>query len=107
MPAATGCASPPNPDWPAEVTGPYSRGMRRVACFLALVVAAGASAQSSGIRTYANPIDIEYKYNWEGLNEGVSYRSGADPAVVNHHGEYFLFVTVSGGYWRSRDLVHW
>src|SRR3954466_15485404 len=68
---------------------------------------ASAGAQSSGIRTYANPIDIEYKYNWEGLNEGVSYRSGADPAVVNHRGEYFLFVTVSGGYWHSKDLVHW
>ncbi|NUP56380.1 MAG: family 43 glycosylhydrolase [Gemmatimonadaceae bacterium] len=74
---------------------------------LASSVHASASAQSSGIRTYTNPIDIEYKYNWEGLNEGVSYRSGADPAVVNHRGEYFLFVTVSGGYWRSRDLVHW
>ena len=81
--------------------------MRLSLAVLPLTLAAAASAQSSGIRTYANPIDIEYKYNWEALNQGVSYRSGADPALVNHRGEYFLFSTVSGGYWHSKDLVHW
>ena len=79
---------------------------RRVAALL-VILAAGASAQSSGLRTYANPIDIEYQYNWEGLNQRISYRSGADPAVINHRGEYYLFVTVSGGYWHSTDLIHW
>jgi xylan 1,4-beta-xylosidase len=69
--------------------------------------AAGAAAQTVGIRTYANPIDIDYKYNFEQTNERISYRSGADPVVVNHRGEYFMFVTVSGGYWHSRDLVSW
>lgn len=65
------------------------------------------SAQSSGIRTYANPVDLDYKYNWEQLNQRISYRSGADPVIVNHKGEYFLFVTASGGYWHSKDLLHW
>lgn len=65
------------------------------------------AAQSSGIRTYCNPIDIDYRYNFEQINEGVSYRSGADPVIVNHKGEYYLFVTVSGGYWHSKDLLHW
>ncbi len=64
-------------------------------------------AQSAGIRTYANPIDIDYKYNFEQLNQGISYRSGADPVVVTHRGEYYLLVTVSGGYWHSKDLIHW
>jgi hypothetical protein len=59
-------------------------------------------AQSSGVRTYCNPIDIDYKYNFEQLNEGISYRSGADPVIVNHKGEYYLFVTVSGGETRER-----
>ena len=71
------------------------------------VVAATATAQSSGVRTYANPIDIDYKYNWEQFQLGISYRSGADPVIVNHRGEYFLFVTVSGGYWHSTDLIRW
>ena len=81
---------------------------RRAIPLLLTLAAATGSAQSAGARTtYANPIDIEYKYNWEGLNAGVSYRSGADPAVVTHRGAYYLFVTVAGGYWRSTDLIHW
>ncbi|HUQ14611.1 MAG TPA: hypothetical protein VM094_01050 [Gemmatimonadales bacterium] len=74
---------------------------------LTAVLPAAGFAQSAGIRTYANPLDIDYKYNFEQLNQGVSYRSGADPVVVNHKGEYFLFVTVSGGYWHSKDLIRW
>jgi hypothetical protein len=73
----------------------------------AMTMAASAGAQSSGITTYCNPVDIDYKYNFEQLNAGISYRSGADPVIVRQGGEYFLFVTVSGGYWRSRDLIHW
>ncbi|MGI9076528.1 MAG: family 43 glycosylhydrolase [Gemmatimonadaceae bacterium] len=79
----------------------------RMMVLLLLTTIASAPAQSSGARTYANPIDIDYKYNWEQLNQGISYRSGADPVIVNHGGEYFLFVTVSGGYWHSADLIRW
>lgn len=57
--------------------------------------------------TYCNPLDIDYKYNFEQFNDKISYRSGADPVIVNHKGEYYLFVTISGGYWHSGDLVHW
>jgi xylan 1,4-beta-xylosidase len=80
---------------------------RVAAGLLALALPAAALAQSGAIRTYCNPLDIDYKYNFEQLNLGISYRSGADPVIVNHKGEYFLFVTVSGGYWHSRDLIHW
>ncbi|HEV2083568.1 MAG TPA: hypothetical protein VGR09_00685 [Gemmatimonadales bacterium] len=51
---------------------------------------APCASQSAGARTYCNPIDIDYKYNFEQLNEGISYRSGADPVIVNHKGEYYL-----------------
>jgi xylan 1,4-beta-xylosidase len=57
--------------------------------------------------TYCNPMDIDYKYNFEQLNEKISYRSGADPVIINHKGEYYLFVTISGGWWHSKDLVNW
>jgi xylan 1,4-beta-xylosidase len=57
--------------------------------------------------TYCNPLDISYKYNFEQLNENISYRSGADPVIINHKGEYYLFVTISGGWWHSKDLVSW
>jgi len=58
-------------------------------------------------RTYINPLDIDYRYNWEQQNDGISYRTGADPAVVRHKDAYYLFETLADGYWRSTDLIHW
>ncbi len=52
-------------------------------------------------------MDFDYKYGFEHLNEGRSYRSGADPVIVPHDGQYYMFVTISGGYWRSSDLLEW
>lgn len=46
---------------------------------LALLAASVADAQSSELTTYCNPIDIDYRYSFEQLNRGISYRSGADP----------------------------
>jgi hypothetical protein len=65
------------------------------------------SAQASSQRTYANPIDIDYRYNFEQKNEGISYRSGADPVIVVQRGKYYLFETIGDGYWESADLGTW
>jgi hypothetical protein len=35
-----------------------------------------------GTKTYCNPMDIDYRYNWEQINQKISYRSGADPVIV-------------------------
>jgi xylan 1,4-beta-xylosidase len=78
--------------------------MRTAIAIAALTLAGAAHAEQ---RTYANPIDIDYRYNWEQTNEGVSYRTGADPAIVRHKGEFYLFETLADGYWRSSDLIHW
>ncbi|HET8655463.1 MAG TPA: family 43 glycosylhydrolase, partial [Longimicrobiaceae bacterium] len=79
-----------------------------VALALALTLgAASAAAQSAGIRTYCNPVDIDYRYNFEQLNQGISYRSGADPVIVPYHGDYYLFETLAAGWWHSKDLGHW
>ncbi|QDH78536.1 family 43 glycosylhydrolase [Echinicola soli] len=58
--------------------------------------------------TYCNPIDIDYTYmsHYRAKNN-VSYRSGADPAIVNFKGKYYLFVTRSHGYWVSDDMSNW
>ncbi|HJR83620.1 MAG TPA: coagulation factor 5/8 type domain protein, partial [Sphingomicrobium sp.] len=74
-----------------------------VASALALL----ASSAHAERRTYINPIDLDYRYNWEQRNQGVSYRTGADPAIVRHKGAYYLFLTLADGYWRSTDLIHW
>ena len=83
-----------------------SRRAARIAAALALMPVAGA-AQSTGIRSWCNPVDVDYRYNFEQINTGPSYRSGADPVLVTQGGQYYLFATIAAGYWRSPDLVHW
>ncbi|MUP44327.1 1,4-beta-xylanase [Gramella sp. BOM4] len=58
-------------------------------------------------KTYINPLDIDYSYMVYNSANNISYRSGADPAVIEYRGEYFMFVTRSFGYWHSKDLVNW
>ncbi len=58
-------------------------------------------------KTYANPIDVDYRYNFEQTNERISYRTGADPVIVRFKDAYYLFLTLADGYWRSDDLVDW
>ena len=56
---------------------------------LSMVLAAVSSAAQQ--RAYANPIDIDYRYNFEQQNQGISYRSGADPVIVVQRAKYYLF----------------
>ncbi|WP_423128269.1 family 43 glycosylhydrolase [Gaoshiqia sp. Z1-71] len=58
-------------------------------------------------QTYCNPINIDYTYMIYNAHKDLSYRSGADPAVVEFRGEYYMFVTRSMGYWHSTDLLNW
>ena len=85
---------------------PATRRYRRTAIGLLLAHACAQAAQSP-LRTYANPVDIDYRYNFEQVNEQISYRTGADPVFVRHGDAYYLFQTLADGYWRSPDLLHW
>jgi hypothetical protein len=79
--------------------------MRKTA--LTILLAGISTAAPAEHHTYANPLDIDYRYNWEQLYEGISYRTAADPAVVRHKEAYYLFLTLADGYWRSTDLINW
>lgn len=68
---------------------------------------AGSAAAQPAKRTWINPIDLDYRYNFEQINDGASYRTGADPAIVRHKDAYYMFQTLADGYWRSTDLVDW
>ena len=74
---------------------------------LLLCLANFLSAQDMRMDTYCNPLNIDYTYMIYNSDKNISYRSGADPAVVEFRGEYYMFVTRSHGYWRSRDLLNW
>ncbi|MEO6289273.1 MAG: family 43 glycosylhydrolase [Ginsengibacter sp.] len=64
-------------------------------------------AQSLQMNTYCNPLNLDYTYMIYNANNDISYRSGADPAVVKFRNEYYMFVTRSLGYWHSTDLNNW
>ena len=74
---------------------------------IALVCGMAASAQSMQSRTYCNPLNVDYTYMIYNSADDKSYRSGADPSVVEFRGEYYMFVTRSMGYWHSKDLLNW
>lgn len=67
---------------------------------------------------YCNPLDLEYRYQetrFSGMVQGMQlgparrsvHREAADPSVVRYQGRYFMFVSMSRGFWHSEDLVDW
>ena len=87
-------------------TSPFIRSFSAlcIACFLP---AAWLIAQETQMNTYCNPLNLDYTYMIYNADKNISYRSGADPAVVRFRGEYYMFVTRSLGYWHSTDLLRW
>ena len=58
-------------------------------------------------KTFCNPLNLDYTYKITESDKDISYRSGADPAVVDFRGDYYMFVTRALGYWYSKDLTQW
>lgn len=59
-------------------------------------------------RTYCNPLDLGYRY--QHINEGgkrSGAREGADPTLILFKDRYYLFVSMSAGFWHSSDLLNW
>lgn len=58
--------------------------------------------------TWCNPLDLGYRY--QHMNEDgrrYAFREGADPTLVLFKGTYYLFVSMSAGFWYSKDLLNW
>ena len=55
-----------------------------------------------------NPLNLEYRYQ---LKKGTGYeavfRETGDPTVILFKDKYYLFPSVSGGFWYSDDLYDW
>jgi hypothetical protein len=84
------------------------RMLKKLAAFLLLIhfTCLGLNAQTIAT-SYCNPLNVDYTYMIYNAHRDISYRSGADPAVVKFRGEYYMFVTRSMGYWHSPDLLNW
>jgi hypothetical protein len=78
-----------------------------ITSFIVILTSTVVLGQTEWGKTYCNPVDIDYTYMIYNAHEDQSYRSGADPAVVEFRNEYYMFVTRSMGYWHSEDLLHW
>lgn len=57
---------------------------------LLLCLANFLSAQDMRMDTYCNPLNIDYTYMIYNSDKNISYRSGADPAVVEFRGELYV-----------------
>lgn len=77
-----------------------------IVIILAMLIHGDARSQNNS-GTYCNPLNLDYTYMIYNAHNNISYRSGADPAVVKFRGEYYMFVTRSMGYWHSTDLLNW
>ena len=54
--------------------------------------------------TYCNPVNLNYRFQF---TNSISYREAADPAMIRYKDKYILFVSHSGGYWYSDDMLTW
>ncbi|UOQ89162.1 family 43 glycosylhydrolase [Agromyces endophyticus] len=61
------------------------------------------------VRVICNPLDLAYRYQdvrtpFAGRSV---YREAADPTVVFYRDRYFMFASMTRGFWHSEDLVDW
>ena len=81
--------------------------MKRLLILSSIILLSACNQVREMKTTYCNPLDLDYTYMIYNSDRNLSYRSGADPAVVEFRGEYYMFVTRSLGYWHSTDLTDW
>lgn len=81
----------------------YPMRLRHCLPFIAAAIWLLPAASPERPRTFANPINIEYRF----MTDLPSRREAADPAIVLFGDDYYLFASKSGGYWRSPDMVDW
>lgn len=58
-------------------------------------------------RTYCNPLDIAYRYQHMAEGAPAAHREGADPTLAYFNDTYYLFVSMSAGFWYSHNLLDW
>ena len=55
-------------------------------------------------RILMNPLNLRYQY--QHYNNQAS-REAADPTLILFKGRYYMFASMSGGFYWSEDLLHW
>ncbi|WP_437918624.1 family 43 glycosylhydrolase [Sphingobacterium sp. LRF_L2] len=75
---------------------------------LIFLVKMSFSQSKSNVKTYCNPINIDYGYTpIPTFSEWGRHRTTADPVIVNYKNDYYLFSTNQWGYWWSPNMHDW
>lgn len=84
---------------------PFRKTSVILACFLGAFAAFGQNkpVNKPSQTTICNPMNLSYRF----CLDAPSRREAADPTMVTFKNEYYLFASKSGGYFHSKDLVHW
>lgn len=62
------------------------------------------------MKYYCNPVNVNYRYqfNADQRKGKISIcREAADPSMIMFKGKYYIFASMTLGYWVSDDLVNW
>lgn len=67
-----------------------------------------AHSRTSNPSITCNPVNLPYRYQHftAGPWRRVS-REGADPSIIMFRGRLFLFMSMAGGFWHSKDMTDW
>lgn len=77
--------------------------MKKIFVILLFVLACSPQKHEEAV-SFCNPLNLNYRFQFTG---GTAYREGADPAMLRYKDKFILFVSHSGGYWYSGDLLKW
>lgn len=60
-------------------------------------------------RAVCNPLNLPYRYqDLRPMSGGRTvHREAADPSVIRYRGRFYLFASMSAGFWHSKDLLTW
>ena len=58
------------------------------------------------VKSFCNPLNLEYKFQ-HFKADYPAHREAADPTLVCYGGRYYLFASMSGGFWHSDNLADW
>ena len=60
------------------------------------------------MNVFCNPLDISYRYqDFAGGPLRAVFREAADPSVVRFKDRFYMFASMSGGFWHSTDMRDW
>ena len=76
--------------------------MKRTYIYLLILLASCSGEATENETTYCNPLNLNYRFQY---TDSTSYREAADASMIVYRDKYILFVSHSGGYWFSDDLL--